>query len=193
MAEDLTFPENADLLYRMQGSVDSMSRLIEDLLESSRPGEIASNLKPIPAQTLLEDAVLTLQPLAHRSGIKLTTEAQPDLPEVLADYERVLRVFTNLVVNALKFSPRESVVRITAEPKDNAVRFCIIDKGPGIPVENLGQLFDRFWQGDSNDRRGSGLGLGIAQAIVRAHGSELTVTSEFGDGATFCFELATAE
>ena len=133
-----------------------------------------------------------LEPLARRSGVQLLMDADESLPDVNADYERVLRIFSNLVVNAVKFSSKGSEVRVTAEPRGEMVRFCVSDNGPGISPENQERLFDRFWQGDRKDRRGVGLGLPIAKAIVTAHQGAIGVTSEVGQGSTFWFELPVA-
>ncbi len=133
-----------------------------------------------------------LEPLARRSEVRLVTSAEEGLPTVKADYERVLRVFSNLVVNALKFSPRASEVIVTAERREETIRFSVTDSGAGIASEHLSHLFDRFWQADGRDRRGVGLGLAIAKAIVVAHGGTIGVTSTLGNGSTFYFELPIA-
>jgi signal transduction histidine kinase len=111
---------------------------------------------------------------------------------VLADYERILRVFSNLIVNAVKFSGASSEVRVTATRGDATVRFSVIDSGPGIPPEDLERIFDRFWQADSADRRGAGLGLAIVKAIVSAHGGTIGVSSTVGQGSNFYFDLPVA-
>jgi signal transduction histidine kinase len=122
----------------------------------------------------------------------LIAEFEPGLPPVLADYERILRVLSNLIVNAVKFSGVNGAVRITAANGVDSVRFSVIDSGPGISSEDLERIFDRFWQADSADRRGAGLGLAIVKAIVTAHGGALGVTSTVGAWSNFHFDLPAA-
>jgi signal transduction histidine kinase len=194
VAEEPGAPENSEVLERVKSAVDLMNLLIEDLLEVAKieAGRIAINPKPFRAQTLLDDAISMLRPLAQRYEISLIPQAEPDLPLVMADYERILRVFSNLIVNAIKFSPPKSDVRVTVTRSEGRVRFSVIDVGPGIAPENLPRIFDRFWQGDFADRRGAGLGLAIARAIVTAHGGTIGVSSVVGRGSDFHFDLATA-
>lgn len=194
VAEDCATAECREVVQRMEGAVEQMSRLIEDLLEVSKieAGGLVLHPRRLEPATLLNDAIAMLKPLAARHGINLAVEAEPDLPAVLADYERILRVFSNLVVNAVKFSPADSEVRLTAARHDTNVRFCVIDRGAGVAQEDLERLFERFWQADRADRRGAGLGLAIAKAIVTAHGGTIGVLSQPGDGSEFYFELPAA-
>ena len=194
VAEAPDAKENAQLLERVEGAVDLMSLLIEDLLEVAKieAGRMSIHPKPLSAQTLVDDAIKMSEPLALRHQMRLIAEVEPSLPQVLADYERILRVFSNLIVNAVKFSGASGEVRVTATRGDGTVRFSVIDSGPGIPPENLERIFDRFWQADSADRRGAGLGLAIVKAIVSAHGGTIGVSSTVGQGSNFYFDLPAA-
>jgi signal transduction histidine kinase len=191
VAEAPDAEENATLLARVQGAVDLMGLLIDDLLEVAKieAGGISVHPKPLSAQTLVDDAIQMSGPVALRHQMQLTAEVEPGLPPVLADYERILRVLSNLIVNAVKFSGASTEVRITAARGDGTVRFSVIDSGPGISPENLERIFDRFWQADSADRRGAGLGLAIVKAIVTAHRGTIGVNSIVGAGSDFYFDL----
>jgi len=171
-----------------------MGLLIDDLLEVAKieAGGISVRPRALSAQTLVADAIQMSGPLALRHQIRLIAECEPGLPFVLADYERILRVFSNLIVNAVKFSGANGVVRVTAANGVETVRFSVIDSGPGIPPEALERIFDRFWQADSADRRGAGLGLAIVKAIATAHGGTIGVTSTVGAGSNFYFDLPVA-
>lgn len=191
VAEAPEAKENTNLLERVQGAVDLMGLLIDDLLEVAKieAGGMSVRPKPLSAQTLVDDAIQMSGPLALRHQIRLLAECEPGLPPVLADYERILRVLSNLIVNAVKFSGASTEVRVTAARGDGTVRFSVIDSGPGISAENLERIFDRFWQADSADRRGAGLGLAIVKAIVTAHGGTIGVNSTVGAGSNFYFDL----
>jgi signal transduction histidine kinase len=101
-------------------------------------------------------------------------------------------VFSNLVGNALQFTPRGGRVKIGASPAAAGIRFFVEDTGPGIAPEYLARVFDRFWQAQNNNRRGSGLGLSIAKTIVEAHDGHIGVESTAGAGARFHFTLPAA-
>jgi signal transduction histidine kinase len=186
--------ENVDLLERMHGAVDLMSLLIADLLEVAKIESGTMRITPEPASvhTLVDDALAILQPLARRREITLRANVPSGLPDVLADYERILRVFSNLVVNALKFSRSGGEVCVAAEQVGNMVRFSVIDSGSGIPPDQLSRIFDRFWQLNSSDARGVGLGLAIVKSIVTGHGGTVGVTSTVGLGSDFHFDLPIA-
>jgi signal transduction histidine kinase len=195
VAEKPHDPENSQLLERVQGAVDLMTLLIDDLLEVAKieAGGMSINPKQLRAQILVEDSIKMLEPLAQRHQMRLVAECAPDLPPVLVDYERILRVFSNLIVNAVKFSGKRGDIHITAgRGEDAMVRFSVSDNGPGIPPENLERIFDRFWQSDSTDHRGAGLGLAIVKAIVTAHGGSIRVTSAVGQGSSFIFDIPVA-
>jgi len=105
----------------------------------------------------------------------------------------VLQVFSNLVGNALKFTPQGGCVTLTAEPQGAMVRFAVLDTGPGIAPEHLPRIFDRFWKNETSGTRGTGLGLFIAKGIVEAHQGRIWVESSIGQGAAFYFTLPIAE
>ncbi|QRN96062.1 PAS domain S-box protein [Archangium violaceum] len=179
-------------LRTIRGSVDRMNRLIQDLLNVSRmeAGRMSVETYPEPAETILQEALEAALPLA--SQVQLRTEVPETLPWVRADRERLLQVFSNLLGNALKFTPPGGRVTIGARSEGSVVRFWVSDTGPGIPPEALEHLFDRFWQVRHGDRRGAGLGLSIAKGLVEAHGGRIWVESEPGRGSTFCFVVPVA-
>ncbi len=174
--------------------LESMDSIIEDLLNISQfeSGKFKLTTGTVDSASLLRDAGEVLASLAQANEVALEVDAHLELPAVEADYERVLRVFSNLVGNAVKFCGPTGVVRLSAEKMENAVRFMVRDNGPGIAAENISRLFDRYWQSDDADQRGLGLGLSIVQAIVDAHKGEVGVESIIGEGATFWFTLPLA-
>jgi signal transduction histidine kinase len=132
------------------------------------------------------------RPLAAGSTIRLETSIDDGLPPVLADSARIQQVLSNLVGNAVKFTPRSGCITVCAEQIGDEVRFGVIDTGPGIPAEQLPHIFGRFWQATTSDRRGIGLGLAIAKGIVEAHNGRIWVESHVGLGSTFYFTLPSA-
>ena len=175
-------------------AADRMNRMIQDLLDVKRmeSGRLAIDAKPELPVGLINDTIDMLRPLASGSTIRLEANVDEGLPLVLADSARIQQVLSNLVGNAVKFTPRSGRVSITAEHIDGEVRFGVIDTGPGIPTEQLPHIFGRFWQAKPSDRRGIGLGLAIAKGIVEAHNGKIWVESHVGLGSTFYFTLPTA-
>jgi signal transduction histidine kinase len=133
-----------------------------------------------------------LRPLASGSSIVMEPNVADGLPQVVADGARIQQVLSNLVGNAVKFTPRQGRITVSAELLETEVRFAVIDTGPGIPPEQVPHIFGRFWQARSSDRRGIGLGLAIAKGIVEAHGGRIWVESQVGVGSIFYFTLPTA-
>jgi PAS domain S-box-containing protein len=179
-------------LRTIRGSVDRMNRLIQDLLNVSRmdAGKMAVETHPEPAEELLQEALEAAHPLA--SQLQLGTDIAEALPWVRVDRERILQVFSNLLGNALKFTPPGGRVTLGARAEGPVVRFWVSDTGPGISPEALEHLFDRFWQVRHGDRRGAGLGLSIAKGLIEAHGGRIWVESEPGRGSTFSFVVPVA-
>jgi signal transduction histidine kinase len=175
-------------------AADRMNRMIQDLLDVKRmeSGRLTIDAKPETPAGLINDTIDMLRPLAAGSAIRLETSIEETLPLVLADSARVQQVLSNLVGNAVKFTPRAGRITVCAEQIENEVRFAVIDTGPGIPAEHLPHIFGRFWQARSSDRRGIGLGLAIAKGIVEAHNGRIWVESHVGLGSTFYFTLPSA-
>ncbi len=113
----------------------------------------------------------------------------------MADVDRLQQVVWNLLSNAIKFTPAGGRVRVGAAacPSGGEVRLWVTDSGPGIPAEHLPHIFRRFWQANSKDSRGIGLGLSIAEGIVEAHGGRIWVESQVGAGSNFYFTLPAVE
>jgi signal transduction histidine kinase len=174
-------------------AAESMDHMIQDLLDIARieTGRLAVETAPICVADLVQEAVGMLEPIAEKQGKRLVSTVQEGLPAVNADRERMLQIFSNLVGNAVKFTPAGGTITLAAERDADVVRFHVSDTGTGIPPEHLPHLFDRFWQANRTDRRGIGLGLPIVKGLVEAHGGEIRVVSEPGRGTTFSFTVRT--
>ncbi len=176
---------------KIRRGVERMRRLIEDLLDITRldGGGLPMNPRTVDVPTLLDDACDHLRAIAEEKRITLLKEANDDLPAIEGDRERLLQVLSNLVGNALKFTPVDGQVTIAATRVDDEMIFRITDNGPGIPPEDLSKVFNRYWQGGREVRQGAGLGLAIARRIVLAHHGRITVESVVGAGSTFIFTI----
>jgi PAS domain S-box-containing protein len=192
------FPESAAWSDRdrkqveiIRRAADQMTRLIQDLVEviSLESGPPPLQRAPLDAAGVVNGVVDMLRPIAEERRVRLEAEVAPGLPALQADRGRLLQVFSNLVGNAVRFTPEGGTVRLAAERSDGHVRFSVADTGPGIPPEHLPRLFDRFWQAQRGAGKGLGLGLAIAKGIVEAHGGRIWVESRPGEGATFRFTL----
>jgi signal transduction histidine kinase len=170
---------------------DRMNRLVKDLLDVAKleSGRLSIQPRLIDVTSLLKEAEDMLHPLAAAKSLSLDISAAEDLPRIQADSGRVLQVLSNLVGNAIKFTPVEGHIAISARRVGSGIQFTVEDSGPGIPPEQLPHIFGAFWQADPTDRRGIGLGLTISKAIVEAHGGRLSVESEVGRGTAFHFTL----
>ncbi|MFL5320725.1 MAG: ATP-binding protein [Myxococcaceae bacterium] len=180
---------------RYLGNIDRaakrMATLITDLLELARiqSGSVTLSKKSVRADELMQTAREQSAAQASQKGITLSVESELGDVSVLCDQERVLQIFSNLISNALKFTPGDGVVSIEASASERDVTFVISDTGPGIARDHLPRLFTRYWQADPGNRHGVGLGLSIVKAIVDAHGGSVRVQSEPGEGTRFFFTL----
>jgi signal transduction histidine kinase len=142
---------------------------------------------------LARDVVEAGRLLASASKRDLRLEAARDVPQILADRNRLMRVFDNLIGNALKFTKEGGRITVGAAVKDGMVVFSVADTGAGISPEHVPHIFDRFWQAAGRaSRLGAGLGLPITRGIVEAHGGHIWVESMVGRGSTFFFTIPIA-
>jgi PAS domain S-box-containing protein len=187
-------PQEQRQLTIMRRATDRMSRLIQDLLDIKRieQGRLAVDPRPQPIGTIVQDAMDMLRPLADAQGLALDAEVPDELPKVLADPPRIQQVLSNLVGNAIKFTPRGGRITLDVRPEPAEVCFTVIDTGPGIPADQLPHIFGRFWQAKQADKRGIGLGLAIARGIVEAHRGRIWVESHVGEGSRFYFTIPVA-
>jgi PAS domain S-box-containing protein len=178
-------------LERMLAAAQQMKVLTGDLLEISKieAGRFAVEMVPEDPSALLHQAADFAESIAAPAGIRILTVVEGETPYVRADRERVLQVFSNLVGNAVKFAPRGETITLTLDADAGAVRYRVIDSGPGIAADRLPHIFDRFWQASPADRRGAGLGLAIVRGIIEAHGGSISVDSRPGEGTCFTFTL----
>jgi PAS domain S-box-containing protein len=172
-------------------SVHQMNDMIKDLLDAStiNAGRFRVAQTQRDVGSLLTDVRELLHPLATGKGISLSVEAAEELSSVWVDAGQIQRVFSNLIGNAIKFTPQGGAIRVHATRGEREVVFSVSDTGPGIERDQLTKVFDRYWQGVRGDRRGAGLGLAIAKGIVEAHGGRIWVESAAGSGSTFRFTV----
>lgn len=194
----LTHSERSTKLKRdleaVQRATSRMKRLIADLLDfaSIETGKLSVTSEPQPLLPLIEQSVEAAQLLAANRGQTIEPRVPDESVWVIADRERILQVISNLVGNAIKFSPEGSSIVVGAERHGDQARFFVSDKGPGVNADQMPRLFERYWQG-SPRKESVGLGLFICKGIVDAHGGEIWVESVPGEGATFYFTLPVAE
>jgi signal transduction histidine kinase len=170
-----------------------MHRMVLDLLDLARLEAGTADLKmsPLEVPALLNATADKFTPQAQQASVSLRVEVPPNLPTLIGDGDRLAQVFTNLVDNALKFTPPGGEVVLRAIPASDAMKFEVQDTGRGIPPEALEHIFERFYQVDPSrgEKHGAGLGLSIVQEIVQAHGGRIAVRSQVGRGTTFELSL----
>jgi signal transduction histidine kinase len=155
-----------------------LARVIEDLRTLSLAEDLGLKLVKTPAdlEEIARDAVASFQAQANAAGVTLRLEAEPGMPRAEVDPERIRQVLTNLLSNALRYTPAGGAVLVRCFLEDSAhIAFSVEDTGRGIPAAELPRIFDRFYK--SKDSRGTGLGLAIARSLVRAHGGEISASS----------------
>lgn len=187
-------PENREELEIIGISARRMQRLIEDLLDVTRlegGKRLPIERAPIAVRELFEEAYELFKSQAVTSSVSLQYHVD-DVPPVFADGHRVMQVLSNLIGNAMKFTPTGGMITVHAESRGSSVVITVADTGPGIPTENLGDIFNPYWQAKRTARLGAGLGLPIAKGIVESHGGQIWVQSEPGKGTKFSFTLPVA-
>lgn len=191
------FPETGDeharelhkSVQRIRRSATRMRALIKDLLEIAKieAKTFRLDVRPVESRDLLEDAVSDARPLADAKHISLVLDLN-HLPKVDADPHRISQVLSNLLGNAIKFTPEGGTVTVRAQPRDETLAVSVADTGHGMAPEDLAHVFDRFWRPKGSKGEGAGLGLYIARGVVEAHGGRVWAESS-PRGATFSFTL----
>lgn len=183
-------------LRRADNEIDVLTQMVEELLELSRieSGQVPFKFRATAVADLLLAPLDRLRLQAQRKEINLLLAVTSHLPLVLADEERVQRVVTNLLHNAIKFTPEKGTITVHAYLANDeaAVVISVEDNGAGIPAEDLPRIFERFYKSDrarTRHRGGTGLGLAISRHIVQAHNGRIWVQSKEGNGSTFYFTL----
>ena len=183
-------------LQSIHSNAERLHTLLEELLESSRLSSHKVTLKrePIPVERLCQEALENFRIESARRKIDLSVECSASDLTVMADLHRVHQILSNLLTNALKFTPQGGKITIAAAPDGGFVRFSVKDTGIGIKAEELPHLFERFYQAESSrmDQSGLGLGLDISRGLVDLHGGKMWVESELGKGSSFHFTLPVA-
>jgi len=186
--------KQAELLHSAREDCDRLQGMVDDLLDLSRieSGKVELYPLPIEVRRLITGAIDEFRPDADIKGINLRAPSSLPQVSVLADHERIGHVFSNLVGNAVRYTPKGGSIELGAASIDGFVRFTVSDTGTGILKEYQERIFEKFFQVPGAGPKGTGLGLYIAKEIVFAHGGEIGVESETGRGSTFWFTLPAA-
>jgi two-component system phosphate regulon sensor histidine kinase PhoR len=188
-------PAAKRFLKRMDAEVDALTQMVEELLELSRieSGQAPLRMAPTPVAEIVIPPVGRLRPQAERAGLEFTVLLPPQIPPVLADADRARLALTNLVHNAVKFTPPGGRITVVAQPDGEDVVFSVQDTGVGIPADDLPRIFERFYKADrARSGGGTGLGLAIARHLVQGHGGRIWAESVEGQGSKFYFTLPVA-
>lgn len=192
---DDIYPLEKEEVARLYEQTLHLSRLITDLrdLAQAEAHQLPLNVAPVDVAQLVKETAVTFRPLCETEKIDLRAELLGKLPPIQADPARLRQCLANLLGNAIRHTPAGGTITIQAEHLPGELQLRVIDTGEGIPPAHLAHVFDRFYRVDSTRSRetgGSGLGLAIAQAIVEAHGGEISVESKGqGRGSQFTIHL----
>jgi signal transduction histidine kinase len=187
-------PLQKDCMEIIKRNIDRLGRLIADLLDISRieAGKIQLSKQPVDLAFIIGETLQLFQETTKANGLILKSSVAPDLPRVEADADKITQVITNLVGNAVKFTPAGGRINVGASREEGFVRVDVVDTGSGIPPQEVGKIFDKFYQVarlDGQQKKGTGLGLTICKGIIEKHGGKIWAESEMGKGSKFSFIL----
>ena len=190
--------QQQDFLQIIINSVDRMAGLVNDLLDVSRieAGRIRLEISDVQMSDVINEVIEAVQTQIDKKQQQLILDVPDDLPQLRADYNRMVQIVTNLVSNAFKYTPEGGEITVIAKPYQNeavhGVMVTVKDTGYGISEEDQAQLFTNFFRSaDQNirDEPGTGLGLSITKNMIETHGGELTLESKLGEGSAFTFTM----
>ena len=185
--------------YRIQmirRAVQNMRQLIDDLLDLTKiESGIKLDLQPVTINAVVVDCLESLRPNVQNKQMTVISEVNDSLPNVMGDKSRLRQVLMNLIGNAVKYTPPEGWIKVSAEPRGNMLRLTIQDNGLGISPEDQIHIFDRFYRvrrPETDSIEGTGLGLAIVKSLVEAHNGQIGLESRLGEGSTFYLTLPVA-
>ena len=184
-----------DFLSRIESDIERMTAMVDELLELSslESGQMPIHLAPVKFCDVAGKVLERFEMHAGSRGVKLLSRIPDDLPYLMADAGKLDQILTNLVENALKFTPEGGHISLSAKTVREGVQIEVADTGIGIPREHLPHIFERFYKVDRSRRDvGTGLGLAITRRLAEAHGGDITVSSVEGEGSVFTFNLSRA-
>jgi two-component system, NtrC family, sensor histidine kinase KinB len=189
-------PKQADVLIAAREDSERLHGIIDNLLNISRieSGKMEMDIKSVSPGELVLNAAESFRSSAKDKGVNLNSDLPEDLPNVMVDTNQISHVFANLISNALKYTPSQGTIIISAQADKEQVRLSVSDTGKGIPSQYLDRVFDRFFRVPGQETQtGSGLGLSIVKEIVEAHSGTISAKSTEGEGSTFSFTLPRAD
>jgi len=185
------------MVERSSKRITGLLTLISDLLDVSRieGGQIVREMEDISLSSVVKESMESVSALAGEKGIKLNAEIPASLPELRASGVRLQQVITNLLTNAIKFTPEKGEIKLRVAEREDEIQVAVMDAGTGINAEDLPRIFDDFYRGSDTGKAGTGLGLAIARRIVEAHGGKIRAESPNPEdkkarGSKFTFTLS---
>jgi len=186
--------EQGERLEKINRHTDFLSNLISELLDIARieSGRVGMTIRPVELPRLIDGVVDLLGPQIKEKNLNVDVRIPEKLPPIQADENQIQRVFTNLLSNAIRFTPEKGTLSIRATPTHAVLKIEVSDTGIGMPPEDVSMLFTEFFRADNpinRERKGTGLGLVLVKRIIEAHGGQIGVRSDMGKGTTFHFTL----
>ncbi|MEO8611853.1 MAG: ATP-binding protein [Chloroflexota bacterium] len=193
MMQQAVSPQGMNHIQMIRRAVQNMRQLIDDLLDLTKiESGIKLDLQPVPINSVVVDCLESLRPNVQNKQMTVISEINDSLPNVMGDKSRLRQVLMNLIGNAVKYTPPEGWVKVSAEPRGNMLRLTIQDNGLGISPEDQIHIFDRFYRvrrPETDSIEGTGLGLAIVKSLVEAHNGQIGLESRLGEGSTFFLTL----
>ena len=196
MMQQAVSPQGMNHIQMIRRAVQNMRQLIDDLLDLTKiEAGIKLDLQPVPINAVVVDCLESLRPNVQNKQMTVISEINDSLPNVMGDKSRLRQVLMNLIGNAVKYTPPEGWIKVSAEPRGNMLRLSIQDNGLGISPEDQIHIFDRFYRvrrPETDSIEGTGLGLAIVKSLVEAHNGQIGLESRLGEGSTFYLTLPMA-
>jgi two-component system sensor histidine kinase BaeS len=197
LERDSLTPRQAETVEVILDNCRHLVRLLNDLLDLARSDAGRLSIRPQPTEVapLVADVVRTMRAQTEAGGQTLSEAADPGLPRINVEPDRVRQILVNLLTNAHEYSPAGASIVVSARAVGAEVEISVSDNGPGIPEDQLGRIFERFTRGDAGLTQrvgGTGLGLAISKSLAEAHGGSIVAESTVGQGSTFRLRLPVA-